>query len=150
MEVLVPEFNLINGTPALICKLPEQLLVTETDRANNRYSTTRFSNIKLHINWVNITTRIVDISNSGCRAIIPAPDFLDEIQLHQPLAGCSIKLGKKVDIYLKSITPRSVLKNAVGFEFEVAEDNLSSGYFRHLIETLERREARYHKTEPLF
>jgi len=149
MEILVPAFNLTNGTPALICKRPDKILALLQQRSNNRYNTSRFSNLKLYIPGNNFLCRIVDLSYTGCKAIIPSENFAQDFPLNEPLSGCELKLGSKVSIPLHAVTPKSHHRNAIGFEFTTVADHLSSNYLSHLITSLERKEAYLLKAERL-
>lgn len=145
MEVLTPHFNLTNGNPVFLCKIPKSFAQSNM-RGASRFNTSRFTNVKLVLDKYPDSFRIVDLSLSGCNIFLPNKDALTGFNIGQPIGGARIHLGNKVSVKLASITPRNLRGQALGCQFTVDNEGPAKKYLLHLLGSLERAEVDRYRT----
>lgn len=139
MEVLTPHFNLTNGNPVFLCRIPTEY-AQANQRAAVRFNTSRFSNVVLAFDGHAERCRIVDISMGGCKVFVTSKEAKERLTVGVPLQGYRIELGDKVTVPLKQLVPRSLRGQAVGCQFEVSDEGRGRSFLTHLLKTLERTE----------
>ena len=137
MEVVTPHFNLSNGNPVFLCKIPKEF-APSNKRGSMRYNTSKFTNVVLELSDYAEKFRIIDLSDSGCKIYVPSKESRAMFPVGKPLEGVRISLGTKVSVNLDGLTPRNHRGQAVGCQIEVAEHGPSRKYLVHLIDSLER------------
>lgn len=145
MEVLTPHFNLTNGNPVFLCKIPTGYAQSNM-RGALRFNTSRFTNVALLLQGSPERYRVVDLSSGGCKIFLPSKEAKDRFTVGVPIHGARIDLGDKATVNLKSIIPRNMRGQAVGCQFEIADDTGSRKYLEHLIASLEKAELDRYRT----
>lgn len=145
MEVLTPHFNLTNGNPVFLCKIPTAYAQSNL-RGALRFNTSRFSNVTLTLQGQTAQYRVVDLSDGGCKVFLTSKESQTHFPVGVPIAGARIDLGGKASVHLKHITPRSMRGQAVGCQFEVSGEGVSKKYLVKLIQSLEKAELDRYRT----
>lgn len=145
MEVLTPHFNLTNGNPVFLCKIPT-VFAQSNQRAYLRFNTSRFTNVALVLGDHNARYRVVDLSLGGCKVYLTSKEDKKRFSVGVPLHGAHIDLGSKASVHLSRVVPRSFHGQAVGCQFEVSDQGASRNYLTHLLKTLEREELERYRT----
>ncbi|MDH5751211.1 MAG: hypothetical protein OEZ59_02180 [Deltaproteobacteria bacterium] len=149
LEVATPNFNLTNGTPVFLCKVPDSQTKTNHKRTNDRYNTRRFTNLALVIPEKHWAYRVLDLSLNGCNVLSKSGVPEEEFPNGTTYTDCYLRLGKNVRIQLDTLHPRSHRIQTVGMEFRVNQEGLHIKYLQHLLSSLEEREQEKYKAEPL-
>jgi len=145
MEVLTPHFNLTNGNPVFLCKIPASF-AQSNQRGAVRFNTSRFTNVTLMFDDHGEKYRVVDLSAGGCKVFITSKEGKERFKVGVPLHGGRIDLGQKASVHLKSIVPRSFRGQAVGCQFDISDEGTSKKYLEHLIQSLEKAELERYST----
>jgi hypothetical protein len=145
MEVLTPHFNLTNGNPVFLCKIPTSF-AQSNQRGATRFNTSRFTNVALVLGNHPEKYRIVDLSAGGCKVFISSKEAKELFRVGVPIHGARIDLGQKAAVHLKALVPRSLRGQAVGCQFEVSEEGASRKYLLHLMQSLEKAELERYRT----
>jgi hypothetical protein len=145
MEVLTPHFNLTNGNPVFLCKIPTTYAQSNM-RGSLRFNTSRFNNVSLQIGTAATRYRIVDLSTGGCKIFLTSKEDKDIFSVGVPIQGARIDLGQKAAVHLKALVPRNLRGQAVGCQFEVSQEGASLKYLEHLIQSLEKAELERYRT----
>lgn len=145
MEVLTPHFNLTNGNPVFLCKIPTAYAQSNM-RVATRFSTSRFTNVTLHLEGVSGHFRVVDLSDGGCKVFLNSKEAKDHFKMGVPIKGGRIDLGDKASVHLSRVIPRNLRGQAIGCQFEVSGEGVSRKYLQHLIESLEKTELERYRT----
>lgn len=146
MQVTVPHFNLLSGGYVFLCSMPKEF-AESSQRAAERYNTSRFKNLFLFLPKLKGHYRIIDISNSGCKVFMDQSASAPGLEVGSPISPASITVGNKVDIDLRSATLRSRIKNTLGFQLEVDSGPSSGKYLNHFLKSLEAAESKRLSTE---
>lgn len=145
MEVLTPHFNLTNGNPVFLCKIPTGY-AQSNQRGSMRFNTSRFTNVTLVFDNHPEKYRVVDLSTGGCKVFLSSKESKERFTVGVPLHGGRIDLGQQASVHLKAVIPRNVRGQAVGCQFEVSSEGTSRKYLEHLIQSLERAELERYRT----
>lgn len=145
LEVLQPHFNLTNGNPVFLCKIPHAFAQTNK-RASLRFNTSRFSNVALVLSGHPTRYRVVDLSMGGCKVYISGKEDKERFSLGVAVQGARIDLGNKASVHLSQVVARNFHGQAVGCQFQVTDQGPSRNYLSHLLKTLEREELERYRT----
>ncbi len=145
MEIVTAQYKLPWKTfHVIICNWPEEIL-GQAPRRHDRFNTSRYKNIRLVLPGIEQPLRVIDISEGGCKVLLPAglPD--DAIRPGGNLGFGRITLGTRVAIELENLIPRVVRRGdnvvTVGLEMFVEEDGPSHQNLRRLLASIEHRET---------
>lgn len=147
MEVITPHFNLTNGNPVFLCRIPTAY-AHANQRAAVRFNTSRFRNVTLALQGHTERYRIVDICSGGCKIHLTGKEDRERFVMGASLKGARIDLGDKVSVHLDAIVARNLHAQAVGCQFTVSEEGPSRAYLAHLLRALERAELERYRTVP--
>jgi hypothetical protein len=145
MEVITPHFNLTNGNPVFLCKIPT-IYAQSNMRGATRFNTSRFNNVAMVLADHPERYRIVDLSTGGCKVFLPNQEAKDRFRVGASLHGARIDLGQKASVHLSVVVPRSQRGQAVGCQFEVSKEGTSLKYLQHLLSSLEKAELERYRT----
>ena len=145
MEVLTPHFNLTNGNPVFLCKIPTNYAQSNM-RGALRFNTSRFNNVALMLGDNSVRYRVVDLSLGGCKIFLASKEDKQRFAVGVPISGARIDLGDKASVHLKALIPRNLRGQAVGCQFEVSSEGVSKKYLEHLLESLEKAELERYRT----
>jgi hypothetical protein len=145
MEVITPHFNLTNGNPVFLCRIPTNFAASNM-RGALRFNTSRFTNVSLAFGDHPERYRVVDLSMGGCKVFITSKEAKERFTVGVPMQGGRIDLGNKASVHLKSVTARNVRGQAVGCQFEISEEGSSKKYLSHLLQSLEKAELERYRT----
>jgi PilZ domain len=145
MEVLTPHFNLTNGNPVFLCKIPTSFAQSNM-RGSLRFNTSRFTNVALVFADHPEKYRIVDLSTGGCKVFLHSKEAKERFRVGVTLSDARIDLGEKASVHLKAVVPRNHRGQAVGCQFEVSEEGASKKYLQHLLTSLEKAELERYRT----
>lgn len=145
MEVITPHFNLTNGNPVFLCKIPTNYAQSNM-RGAMRFNTSRFTNVTLVVNGHADKYRVVDLSTGGFKIFLTNKEAKEKFTVGVPIHGARIDLGQKASVHLKSVTPRNHRGQAVGCQFEISDEGASKKYLQHLLSSLEKSEAERYRT----
>ena len=149
LEISMPQYNLTNGTPVFLCKIPVKFHKTSYTRTVDRFNTTRFTNLGLVIPVKAWAFRVLDISQTGCKVLSKSGVPQTEFPIGMSFENTYFKLGTRVKIELARLIPRSIRGHAVGFEFNVRQEGLHQKYLDHLISSLDKKDKEAMKAERL-
>jgi len=149
LEITMPQYNLTNGTPVFLCKIPTQFHKTAYSRVVERFNTTRFTNLGLVIPEKAWAFRVLDISINGCKVLSKSGVPESEFPIGRSFENTYFKLGGRVKIELARLIPRSIRGHAVGLEFNVRQEGLHQKYLDHLITSLDKKDKDAMKAERL-
>ncbi len=136
LKVKSPHVNLANGNIVFICDAPEAEV--DSRRESERFDVTRYNNLRLVMETVDF--RLLDVSESGLRAIANATEAERYFPLGKELRSAHLKLGAKVRVDLEKVVPRALMPAAVGCEFAVMQDSIAERYLTHLLDSLKKAE----------
>jgi hypothetical protein len=136
MEVTMPHFNLSNGRPAFLCKLPNAFGAPPKRKAE-RFDTSHYTNLELEVPGHPGTYRIVDFSESGCRIMTAYQHPREHFPAAAQLGGAAIVLGGNARLPLASAEPRSYAGRAVGLQFTVQAGDKHRKVLGSLLRSLE-------------
>jgi len=140
MPVLVPQVKLpMTVKYACICGVP-QTFEGVCKRGADRFSTTRFRNLHLHIPSVEKTFRVLDLSTSGMRIFTGTEGSLMLFEPDGELAPARLRVGERATIELQSLVPRAHVGNTVGLSMQVRRDGASERYLMNLLNRLQEQE----------
>ncbi|HUJ73420.1 MAG TPA: hypothetical protein VL359_01120 [bacterium] len=139
MEVTNSHFNLSNGNAVFVCDAP-QPPPQPSRRAHQRYDVSRFNNLLLYLPGMD-GFRLVDVSATGLKLLIPAWEALQTFPLGSTLNAAHIQVGSSARVDLEALIPRQHYVQTVGCEFQVMADGISSRYLNHLLATLDKAQA---------
>lgn len=145
MEIVTTHFNLTNGNPVFLCKVPSGFAESK-DRGALRYNMSNYSNVQLLLDNHKDGFRIVDLSTSGCKIYIPSKEALDLFPIGEGLENVKINIGNRVQVNLTTITPRNHRAMAVGCSLEVMKEGNSRKYLQHLINSMEKTASKRYRT----
>jgi len=145
MEVLTPHFNLTNGNPVFLCKIPTGYAQSNM-RGSLRFNTSRFTNVALLLSDSPVRYRIVDLSSGGCKIYLSSKEDKQRFAVGVPVHGARIDLGSKAAVHLKALVPRNLRGQAMGCQFEVSGEGVSGKYLEHLLQSLEKAELERYRT----
>jgi len=145
MEVLTPHFNLTNGNPVFLCKIPTSFAASN-QRGAMRFNTSRFTNVTLAFDNHPEKYRVVDLSTAGCKVFLASKEAKERFSVGVPMHGARIELGQKASVHLKVVVPRNLRGQAVGCQFEVSDEGASKKYLQHLMQSLEKSELERYRT----
>jgi PilZ domain len=145
MEVLTPHFNLTNGNPVFLCKIPTGY-AQSNQRGAMRFNTSRFTNVTLSLGDHPEKYRVVDLSVGGCKIFLTSKEAKERFTVGVPMHGARIDLGDKASVHLKAVIPRNLRGQALGCQFDVSDEGASRKYLQHLIESLEKSELERYRT----
>ena len=139
MEVVTPHFNLTNGNPVFLCKVPTEF-AKGSMRGEWRFNTSRFNNVHLVIGDHASQYRIVDISSTGCKLYLNHSEMMRQFPVGEPIDNAYINLGNKVRVALESLIPRNHRGQSVGCQLRLDAEGNSEKYLHHLVQSLEKSE----------
>ena len=145
LEIITPHFNLSNGNPVFLCKVPTAYAASNL-RGALRFNTSKFTNVQLMVEGHPESFRIVDLSSTGCKFYLTNKEAKKLFPIGNQLASCTISLGSKVSVKLDSLVPRNLRGQSVGCEIQVAKQGPSQKYLMHLLSSLEKTESDQYKT----
>lgn len=145
MEIVTPHFNLTNGNPVFLCKVPSAFAESNA-RGALRYNMSNYNNVKLLLDDHKDGFRIVDLSTSGCKIYIPSKEALDLFPIGEALENVKINIGNRVQVNLTTITPRNHRSMGVGCSMEVTKVGNSRKYLVHLINSMEKTSSERYRT----
>lgn len=143
MPVLVPHMKLpVSNRYACICALPDAW-AGQCRRRTDRFPTTRYRNLRLVLPEMERNYRVVDISASGLRILMPEEEaglmlFEDGMEL----TPAHLQVGQRVHIQLKRLVPRSQGSQSVGLEMEPMNDNASEKFLVNLLNKLQEADLK--------
>ena len=145
MEVLTPHFNLTNGNPVFLCKIPTTFAQSNM-RGALRFNTSRFTNVTLAFADHAERYRVVDLSLGGCKVFLTNKEAKERFKVGLPMHGARIELGNKASVQLQAVIPRNHRGQAVGCQFELTDEGPSKKYLTHLLQSLEKAELERYRT----
>jgi hypothetical protein len=145
LEVITPHFNLTNGNPVFLCRIPTGYAPSSM-RGSLRFNTSKFTNVHLKFEHNPHTFRVVDLSESGCKIFLPTKESRELFRVGEALPGGKINLGNKVSVELEAVIPRNHRGQAVGCQFQLAKAGPARKYLLHLLTSLEKSEAEHYRT----
>lgn len=139
-RVQVPRFTLaMSGRHAIICTVPETFAGT-CQRAADRFDTSRYKALRLHVPTAQSTFSVVDVSQAGLRIVTRGAPAGEVFKPGAELAPARLLLGYKVKVDLASLVPRNQADKAIGLQMRVQEDPFSLRYWQHFLKQLEQQE----------
>lgn len=140
MEILKPHFNLPDNRYGFICGVPNAF-GENSGRLMERFNTTRFNN--LHLSMLNRPTplRVVDLSRSGCKVLLPDTDTRRGFKLGERIPGAWLNLGNRLSLELSGVVPRSHNGKTLGCQLEVDESSPTRRVLDSLLSSLGKVES---------
>lgn len=141
-SVVVPHIKLPGGMRyALACDVPKAFS-GQCQRGAERFTTTRFKNLHLHLEDMGRSFRVVDLSTSGARIYSGHDSGLIGFQPGTDLGTARFRIGERVKIELEHVVARAQSQQTVGLEFRVKRDGASERYLMNLLNRLQNNELR--------
>lgn len=119
LEVTIPHLNLANGASVFVAKLASKIPMT--GREHLRFDTSRIGSLEVEIGGRE-TYRVVDMSFTGVRFMVPIGELSSAFPVGKPLPGKLIV--KKHPVELLSLVPKTYKNRTVGCTMEISPDSL--------------------------
>ncbi|HKI99106.1 MAG TPA: hypothetical protein VKB51_11580 [bacterium] len=140
LAVLVPHVKLpFSQRYACVCALPEEFS-GQCRRGADRLNTKRYGNLRLAVSEQDRLFRVLDLSATGLRIFTGADSGLMMFEEGMEIGAAKLKVGKRVEIELEQLLPRSRGANWVGLEMKVVNDGASDRLLLNLLNKLREAE----------
>ena len=138
LQIIKPNVRRKRGDAVVLCGIPEEF-AEKSQRASDRFNTSRYKNLSLNIPQIDAHFRIVDISRTGCKVMAQQLEKWNEFRVGRPLRFGRVEVGNKQVFELGSLIPRFVNPPVVSFQWEVGDEE-SASYLERLIKALHSAE----------
>ncbi len=141
-EVLVPNVQLpMTLKHAMICSVPTAFS-GQCQRSADRFDTSRFKNLTLHLADWQQTFRVIDLSATGLRIFTGTDGEAYAFEAGNALGAGTLCVGRGIRIELGDITTRSRAGNTVGLSMAVQRAGDSQKYLLNLLNRLQETELK--------